>query len=432
MFPIYQTTGDEASYFSYEQGESDAQAAYDAARSYGFKRGTTIYFAVDFDALGYHITNNIIPYFQGVNELMNFYKVGVYGPRNVGITVSENGLATTSFVAGLSTGFSGNLGYPLPDNWAFDQISTISIGSGEGYISIDNNIKSGRDNGSSSFVEDNPNPVDDSLDQLGRISLVGMQYTRAFISDEDELIPKSNLLVTQYYRKDRYSGGFWELVSGPITDDFVTYANENPNINDEFIDLIDPVTGLTVGIEHTMATLSAELYNDIPIITDRVTDFAGWTGDLVTVIKDVHEHQDEYDGDWYECAKDYIGTSTKESFFSFDDLAGDVDAMNIGKNLREKTDSTIYNEFVSYYHSNQVHNRFSTFFELRFNSDEKLLYEQAEMYLIGSTPDIAGMREILVNSYEVPDFTNDRGKQVARAFTDVILEIDKYFLEGFE
>ena len=47
-------------------------------------------------------------------QLGGTYKVGVYGARNVCIQVSEKGYANTSFVSGMSTGFSGNLGFPLP------------------------------------------------------------------------------------------------------------------------------------------------------------------------------------------------------------------------------------------------------------------------------------------------------------------------------
>ncbi|HDX9614522.1 TPA: DUF1906 domain-containing protein [Bacillus toyonensis] len=151
VFPIYQANGREASSFSADKGRADAVAAYDAAKEYGFPNGTTIYFAVDFDAYGTDITDNILPHFKALNEKMaqlgGSYKIGVYGARNVCIQVSEKGYAKTSFVSGMSTGFSGNLGYPLPKNWAFDQISTIKVGSGSGLIEIDNNIKSKRDNG---------------------------------------------------------------------------------------------------------------------------------------------------------------------------------------------------------------------------------------------------------------------------------------------
>ncbi|SFK04835.1 MULTISPECIES: glycoside hydrolase domain-containing protein [unclassified Bacillus (in: firmicutes)] len=158
VFPIYQANGRQASSFSAEQGRLDAKAAYDAAKEYGFQDGTTIYFAVDFDAYGTDITDNILPHFKALNEKMvqlgGSYKVGVYGARNVCIQVSEKGYAKTSFVSGMSTGFSGNLGYPLPKNWAFDQISTIKVGSGSGLIEIDNNMKSNRDNGVSKIEKD--------------------------------------------------------------------------------------------------------------------------------------------------------------------------------------------------------------------------------------------------------------------------------------
>lgn len=44
-FPIYQTFGGSASYFNYAQGRSDAFAAMERARHYGFRAGTRIYFA---------------------------------------------------------------------------------------------------------------------------------------------------------------------------------------------------------------------------------------------------------------------------------------------------------------------------------------------------------------------------------------------------
>ncbi|GAB3552274.1 hypothetical protein GCM10027404_22590 [Arthrobacter tumbae] len=155
VFPIYQTYGGEANYFSEEQGFSDGLAAIARARSYGFRSGTRIYFAVDFDALDYQITDNVIPHFQGITNAITTYgpqyDVGIYGPRNACSRVSIQGLASASFVSDMSTGFSGNLGYPLPTNWAFDQISTIGVGTGSGYIEIDNNIASGLDVGQRAF-----------------------------------------------------------------------------------------------------------------------------------------------------------------------------------------------------------------------------------------------------------------------------------------
>ncbi|QOT23993.1 MULTISPECIES: glycoside hydrolase domain-containing protein [Micrococcales] len=156
IFPIYQTTAASALYFSEPQGAIDARLAVDAAAGYGFGRATTIYFAVDFDATDDDIANRVLPHFRGIASMMHHlgdrYRIGVYGTRNVCRRVSEEGLAEFSFVAGMSTGYSGNLGYLLPENWAFDQISTVTVGSGASSIEIDNNIYSGRDAGQSSVT----------------------------------------------------------------------------------------------------------------------------------------------------------------------------------------------------------------------------------------------------------------------------------------
>lgn len=149
FFPIYQTVGTKKEYFTAEQGTSDANAAIEAARKLGVPNGTIIYFAVDFDALDVDITNNVLPYFSKVHETMekSIYKTGVYGVRNVCTRVSDKGYACSSFVSNLSSGFSGNLGFPMPENWAFDQFATVTVGEGTSSISIDKDGFSGRDTG---------------------------------------------------------------------------------------------------------------------------------------------------------------------------------------------------------------------------------------------------------------------------------------------
>ncbi|MEU6314799.1 glycoside hydrolase domain-containing protein [Streptomyces sp. NPDC047014] len=159
-FPIYQTWGGEASYFNTGQGTVDAFAAIERARHYGFKPGTRIYFAVDFDALDHQVTENILPHFRAIRDVVNVhgqgYLTGIYAPRNVCSRVAAAGYTSASFVCDMSTGFSGNLGYPLPSDWAFDQISTITVGSGAGLIEIDNNIASGRDAGQNTYLPEQP------------------------------------------------------------------------------------------------------------------------------------------------------------------------------------------------------------------------------------------------------------------------------------
>lgn len=162
VFPIFQTWGGTASYFNPGQGYADGLNAVTWARHHGFKAGTRIYFAVDFDALDYQVTDNVLPHFEAVARAVRIYgpeyAVGIYGPRNVCSRVAAAGHTTASFVSDMSTGFSGNLGYPLPTDWAFDQIKTVVLGTGAGQIEIDNDIASGRDLGQNSFNASAGNP----------------------------------------------------------------------------------------------------------------------------------------------------------------------------------------------------------------------------------------------------------------------------------
>ncbi|MFI1420212.1 glycoside hydrolase domain-containing protein [Streptomyces sp. NPDC020731] len=168
-FPIFQTWSRSADYFSHNQGTIDAFRAIEWAKYHGFKAGTIIYFAVDYDAMDGEVTSYVIPHFRGIMRTIgenSGYGVGVYGPRNVCQRVADAGYAAASFVSDMSSGFSGNLGYPLPTNWAFDQISTVTVGSGSGSIEIDNNIVSGRDYGQSDFAPGaDLNELDTNLDK---------------------------------------------------------------------------------------------------------------------------------------------------------------------------------------------------------------------------------------------------------------------------
>jgi len=153
FFPIYQTSSNSESYFTPERGTYDAEAAITASINLGLPKDTIIYFAVDFDAMDYQITDSIIPYFEKVYETVSGsgYKVGVYGARNVCSRVAKAGYSCSSFVGDMSTGFSGNLGFKIPDNWAFSQFANLegskALGTGDGRIEIDKNAFSGRDQG---------------------------------------------------------------------------------------------------------------------------------------------------------------------------------------------------------------------------------------------------------------------------------------------
>lgn len=163
FFPIYQDGGTTQNDFTAKNGQLDGKAAVNAAKALGLPDDTIIYFAVDFDAMDYQITSNIIPYFKEVYDEVSSssaYKVGVYGARNVCSRVSDKGYAYCSFVGNMSTGFSGNLSFKMPSNWAFDQFGNkdkngnyLIISSADGDFEIDKDGVSGRDDGVSWLKE---------------------------------------------------------------------------------------------------------------------------------------------------------------------------------------------------------------------------------------------------------------------------------------
>lgn len=163
VFPIYQYGGYELVYFQdLRQGTVDAHTAISAAKRIGVPAGTVIYFAVDFDCYAYQMTSFVIPYFRKLNQVFKSstntknYKIGIYAPRYICSYISDLGLAEYSFVADMSSGFSCNLGYPIPENWAFDQFYELKDSeqfSSSPSFDLDKVGYSGRDTGISSFDE---------------------------------------------------------------------------------------------------------------------------------------------------------------------------------------------------------------------------------------------------------------------------------------
>lgn len=133
IIPIYQTSGNYTSYFTYIQGLKDAYDAVKSAYNFGITAYTAIYFAVDADVLGGDIPSTVLEYFRGVHEIVStsVYRVGVYGTRNVCNQVADAGYAEYSYLSDMSYGFSGNLGFNAPSNWSFDQFANTMLGNVE-------------------------------------------------------------------------------------------------------------------------------------------------------------------------------------------------------------------------------------------------------------------------------------------------------------
>lgn len=357
IFPIQQGSANTVSYFTEEQAILDAANAYEHAIALGIPENTVIYFAVDCDPLGAQITSNIIPYFakllqEMVNTYNNKYKIGIYGTRNVCAQVSESGYALFSFVSDMSTGFSGNLGFCIPENWTFDQFTTITVGTGDGQIEIDKDGFSGRDKGIGSL----------GLSDIQRVYYHLMEIYRYAKSYNDSDIATANLLTLQYLRHlhpdseygiDNQTYGKWGLTAGTIDGTFCSAVDALLGINNADLEFRDPINNEVVyDTLHLAATLNALLFETVDeqlsAYDDLVDYYAGWAGDAITYSKSIKEKN------WnQEQANEYICTNV-DSKFKLNDYYADIDAVNIAKMLKNSTSLTIPEAFLQYFEKNDT------------------------------------------------------------------------------
>lgn len=158
-FPIFQEYSTALRHFTPENGARHANEAQNAAQRLGVPP-TVIYFAVDFDATDPEVTSHILPYFRAVkNNLGGGYGIGIYASRNICTRVIDAGYAVSAFVSDMSTGFSGNLGFPIPGDWNYDQFAEIS--GYRGSWDLDRVAYAGRIPACASVLPQAPHPTPD-------------------------------------------------------------------------------------------------------------------------------------------------------------------------------------------------------------------------------------------------------------------------------
>lgn len=367
VFPIYQDGGWDITYFTYKQGGIDGGIALSTAKDLNIPEYTTIYFAVDVDIQGEDIPGTVIQYFRGVNESLSqsSFKIGVYGTRNVCNQVINQGLAIFAFVSDMSTGFSGNLGFPMPRRWAFDQFIEFTIGSGDGAVGIDNVAVSGLDNGFSSFDSGDASYID-------RIEHNKQMWNQMYQASIDlPEYPLENIINPHLtlYRYTEYSGTAWDFLAGGVGNDKTIYDEYKANLASAgtplYTFVYDPDSGRKIDLAHLIVTLQTHLFNLAPVVK-TTTDFAGWLGDLITCWNDAKisgTSEDDIEEYMYNAiGEEEVGT------FPAVDLIQDIDAYNVDQICQVLNDQTGLNGFLKYYTQNGWRGRVSQFTTVRFGN----------------------------------------------------------------
>ncbi|WZH35591.1 MAG: DUF1906 domain-containing protein [Microbacterium enclense] len=339
-FPIMQEDNTNENEFSRPKGLDHGFQAARRLRQLGFKEGTTVFFAVDFDAIDDQITSRILPYFRGVkyylDRLSVKYKIGVYGTRNVCTRVIKEGLASEAFIASMSWGWSGNLGFSLPPSWSYDQIAGLTLSDSSASVEIDKNVQSSRAT---------PAGSDSVYPTALRTTSAGTQFDEDYLWYFAENIVKAEAAdpdgfpvdyVLRYIQRlePNYQAPVWTLYApasenDPIyLDRPVGWAQARRDARAAFEAIATaPADSQIPRMTHFAASLRGYLrwVWEEPTVWARTADLAGWAGDLVNAWNDYYANYRASSPsirDWFK--KNVGGPSSGR--FSQEDLLCDVDA----------------------------------------------------------------------------------------------------------
>ncbi|WP_100066032.1 glycoside hydrolase domain-containing protein [Miniphocaeibacter massiliensis] len=396
-FPIFQESARELSDFSYAKGKEHAIKATEAAVRLDIPE-TTIYFAVDMDIMDVQVDSHIIPYFRGINDyISDTYNVGIYASRNVCTRVAKEGLSVSSFVSDMSTGFSGNLGFPIPNNWNYDQFHEIK-GYG-GKWDLDKVAYSGRIPACDTVgkydinYEIPPKPdtsgvsktIFDAISLIEELELAYKEYKEGDYLEHHvakEFPPKDiKLGVLNYLSKDYLKDVKFELSVEPFDIIFDSFMNDRkkelvnklePFIGAKRNDVKDNIGGLNDVAHLALTTLAYSIASPAP-------DFwTGWGGDLATGMSDVHNYMKKYPNlDLQRVANSLIGAhpSKLSPYFeknganfelkircNYTDLCDDGDAIALSKLLDGKNSAhTLSSVMREYYNTVSESKRYSQY-----------------------------------------------------------------------
>ncbi len=383
IFPIFQesVTTPAPTDFNEMRGATDALRAFNAAFRLGLKKGNTIYFAIDCDVTDENISDYVIPYFRGIlskfNSTKQYYKIGVYGARNTCRRLLENNLVVNCFVSNMSTGYSGNLGYTMPEQWAFEQyIEKKSYSAGDMTFDLDYDMASGVDEGvdtvdfmpeeyiyeppyiPSSMEMGQMKPI---VDLIPAIRWLEEQYYLFYeiTTPTSEQRQNCQKAVCDYLYQYMYEDYPWPFIS-PKDELYVMYINNlEPN---EYTELLHPyIFAETIGEGNDKITIHAKFVTDnlrgvfeLPhlavvikcyLYSNAPEAWSSWAGDFATLVKEIYVNKQSVSNEYFDFAVERLGATEPERanvnearMFNYYDLIADIDGYKI-EQLMINTDS---------------------------------------------------------------------------------------------
>ena len=353
LFPLHQRFNNSADAMTYSAGQTHGREALERGRTLGLPNDSIIFFAVDFDPFGETIYGPVVDYFNGVNNIMETalgtkFRVGVYGTRNVCQIVLENRKAKGAFVAGMSTGFSGNMGFPMPALWNYNQIIELQENLGGVLTGIDHVVVSSKaESVDLSSVVSPPVELEKPDESATGFDLAFEWIVRAEVGCELAINAASSLLypITSYkafipeyildwLRTPKYSGGAMWPVYTPTVDANESSAMARAAARSALQGMSPAAPTSARDTAHWAATILGYINWGVPTSANEygLGDLGGWPLDLLQV--------------WGQYAAlsvkpDLMTWMTSQigadSAFGFDDVVADADAWLIAKAVKSNS-----------------------------------------------------------------------------------------------
>jgi peptidoglycan hydrolase-like protein with peptidoglycan-binding domain len=298
------------------------------------------------------------------------YIAGVYGSRNVCRRVSGEAYARFSFVSGMSWGFSGNLGFPMPSNWAFTQIKEFIFEADGDAFGLDNDVHHPRSDPGvgPDEIRGSTSPVDQYLEYVSRLYAAALRYNKGNPSQR----------VMEYLRFPEYVDLLdgWRPLIGDVDREWIDFARKQ--VPDKVTSFTDPSYGVTVYVDHFAATANAVFLKGQGSAGGEGWrgDFGGWGGDLCTFWADWYVHREQYPSAYDFCVA-RLARPDATSSFPFNDLIEDVDGYLVGMAVRDgaRIDEAILEHIGGAGHLS----RFRRFFNRRYGDVMRALGEARMM-----------------------------------------------------
>lgn len=390
IFPIYQESPHSPvlpSDFNIWRGQDDAHKAIKAALNLGIMKETVIYFALDCDMMEDEVDSYAIPYFAGIKEVFNtyknYYKIGVYGARNSCNKVCNANYAVRSFVADMSSGYSGNLGYLMPQTWAFEQYTEKRNYTIAGHtFDIDFDMASGIDSGISSVsdlgynVDSYRPPYFPQKDEVANMKSI-LDLIPAIHWLEETYYSWRNIIlpdltaadqcyrsVLDYLCQYQYQDSLWQLVN-PMDSEFIEYINTQYKDHQYVKELYPYIYATEEGIDNDKVTTRAKLVTDgelgvfelphLAVVTKCYMPllapgkYTAWAGDFATAVHEIYANCGSLVKEYVPFAIERIGamekdvvTVTEARMFNYCDLIADLDGYQIQQMMENTYKLSVY------------------------------------------------------------------------------------------